>query len=132
MDLKGVRVVSGPWTAEREIADLKRFDIGLMPLFPDQEWDLYKCGLKMIQYLAVGVPAIASPVGVNAEILENNQNGFSASTADEWLDALEKLAGSPSLRRTMGLRGRQTVSERYSIEACYPVLRDALRLLVER
>jgi glycosyltransferase involved in cell wall biosynthesis len=132
MDLKGVRVVSGPWTAEREIADLKRFDIGLMPLFPDQEWDLYKCGLKMIQYLAVGVPAIASPVGVNAEILENNQNGFSATTAEEWLEALEALAGSPSLRRTMGLRGRQTVLERYSIEACYPVLRDALRSVVER
>ncbi len=129
IDLRGVRVVSGPWTAEREITDLQRFDVGLMPLFPDQEWDLYKCGLKLIQYLAVGVPAVASPVGVNAEILDGSQHGFAATTPEEWYDALDLLTGSLSLRRQMGLRGRQAVAERYSIEACYPVLRDALRTL---
>lgn len=126
MDLTGVRVRHVPWDPQREVAQLQEFDIGLMPLFPDQAWDVYKCGLKLIQYLAVGVPGIAAPVGVNSEILDNNQNGIAATTTDEWLSALQRLTSDPGLRESMGARGRRTVIDRYSIQANYPRLRDAL------
>ena len=101
-------------------------DIGLMPLFPNQEWDIYKCGLKLIQYLAVGVPGIAAPVGVNSEIIDSNQNGYVAQTTDEWVLALSTLIGDRQLRQQMGQRGRQTVEAKYSIQANYPILRDSL------
>ena len=126
IDLSGVNVIHEPWQPEREAAQLRQFDIGLMPLFPNQEWDIYKCGLKLIQYLAVGVPGIAAPVGVNSEILDNNQNGIAAQTTEEWLTALRRLTTHPEIRQQMGQRGRKTVEQKYSIQANYPVLRDAL------
>ncbi len=131
IDLTGVRVVHEAWQPAREVEQLRQFDLGLMPLFPNQEWDLYKCGLKLIQYLAVGVPGIAAPVGVNSEILDGNQNGQAAQSTDEWLAALQLLITNPELRRQMGHRGRQTVERKYSIQANYPVLRDALVRLME-
>lgn len=126
MDLTGVNLVHERWQPANEVKQLQQFDVGLMPLFPDQKWDIYKCGLKLIQYLAVAVPGIAAPVGVNTEILDGNQNGMAAQTTEEWVKALRTLLASESLRRQMGHRGRQTVTERYSIQANYPVLRDAL------
>jgi glycosyltransferase involved in cell wall biosynthesis len=131
MNLSGVNVIHEPWQPEREVEQLRHFDIGLMPLFPNQEWDLYKCGLKLIQYLAVGIPGIAAPVGVNSEILDNNQNGMAAETTEEWLTALRLLSTHPQIRQQMGLRGRKTVEEKYSIQANYPVLRDALLRLTQ-
>jgi glycosyltransferase involved in cell wall biosynthesis len=126
LDLSGVQVVHDPWNPQREVEQIQRFDVGLMPLFPNQEWDIYKCGLKLIQYLAVGIPGIAAPVGVNSEILDNEQNGFAAETNAEWINALQRLIGNRDLQQSMGQRGRQTVIDRYSIQANYPVLRDAL------
>ena len=126
IDLSGVNVIHESWQPEREVEQLRQFDVGLMPLFPNQEWDIYKCGLKLIQYLAVGVPGIAAPVGVNAEILDNNQNGMAAETTEEWLTALRLVTAHPEIRQQMGLRGRKTVEQKYSIQANYPVLRDAL------
>ncbi|MFO0976563.1 MAG: glycosyltransferase [Planctomycetaceae bacterium] len=126
MDLSGVNLVHEPWQPANEVRQLQQFDVGLMPLFPDEKWDIYKCGLKLIQYLAVAVPGIAAPVGVNSEILDGNQNGIAAQTTEEWVSALRTLLQSESLRRDMGTRGRQTVTERYSIQANYPVLRNAL------
>ncbi len=126
MDLSGVQIRHECWTPETETHQLQQFDVGLMPLFADQPWDVYKCGAKLIQYLAVGVPGVASPVGVNSEILDNNQNGYCAQTTEDWLNALRQLLKSPALRRQMGLRGRRTVEDRYSIQANYPVLRNAL------
>ena len=126
IDLSGVNVIHEPWQPEREVEQLRQFDIGLMPLFPNQEWDIYKCGLKLIQSLAVGVPGIAAPVGVNSEILDNNQNGMAAQTTEEWLTALRRLTTHPEIRQQMGQRGRKTVEQKYSIQANYPVLRDAL------
>jgi len=126
IDLSGVNVVHEPWDPRNEVRQIQAFDIGLMPLFANQEWDIYKCGLKLIQYLAVGVPGIAAPVGVNSEIIDQNRNGFVAQETEEWVTALRALLNSPTLRQQMGVRGRQTVAERYSIQANYPVLRDAL------
>lgn len=130
MNLGSINLVHQVWDPAREIQQLQEFDIGLMPLFADQEWDVFKCGLKLIQYLAVGVPGIAAPVGVNSEILDGNQNGFAAQSTEEWLAALRTLVGDCDRRRTMGQRGRETVMRRYSIQANYPVLRDALANLV--
>ncbi len=131
IDLTGVTLVHEAWQPGREVEQLRQFDIGLMPLFPNQEWDIYKCGLKLIQYLAVGVPGIAAPVGVNTEILDGNQNGQAAQTTDEWLVALQLLTANPELRRQKGHRGRETVERKYSVQANYPVLRDALVRLTE-
>ena len=132
IDLTGVKVIHEPWQPKREVEQLRHFDIGLMPLFPNQEWDVYKCGLKLIQYLAVGVPGIAAPVGVNSEILESDQNGLTAQTTEEWLTALRRLISSQALRQQMGLSGRKTVERKYSIQANYPVLREALLELTRR
>lgn len=130
IDLSNVDFVHEAWQPHREVEQLRQFDIGLMPLFSNQEWDIFKCGLKLIQYLAVGVPGIAAPVGVNSEILDHNQNGFAAQTTDEWLHALRTLTRNSQLRQEMGHRGRRTVELRYSIQANYPVLRDALMQIV--
>ena len=126
MNLSGVNVIHDPWNPARESEQLRKFDIGLMPLYPNQEWDKYKCGLKLIQYLAIGIPGIAAPVGVNSEILDGNQNGLSAQTTAEWVHALRWLIEDRDRQQAMGRRGRQRVIERYSIQANYPVLRDAL------
>ncbi|MBL8819603.1 MAG: glycosyltransferase family 4 protein [Planctomyces sp.] len=132
MDLSGVSLSSSPWNASSEQHELRQFEIGLMPLFMDQDWDRYKCGAKLIQYLATGVPGIASPVGVNHQIIHHAESGFTPKTTDEWITALRSLLGDPNLRRDMGLRGRRTVEELYSVQANYPVLRDALLNLLHQ
>lgn len=131
IDLSGVNVVHDPWQPQNEVRQIQSFDIGLMPLFPDQQWDVFKCGLKLIQYLAVGVPGIAAPVGVNSEIIDNNQNGFVAQDTSEWCRALRSMLQDPRQRRAMGERGRRTVMEKYSIQANYPRLRDALQNVID-
>lgn len=126
IDLSGVNLVHEVWDPQNEVAQLQQMDVGLMPLFANQEWDVYKCGLKLIQYLAVGVPGIAAPVGVNSDIVDSNQNGFNAQLTNEWVTALRTLLQEPETRLRMGERGRRTVEERYSIQANYPILRNAL------
>lgn len=130
IDLRGVRVVHHPWNAKSQVRQLQAFDVGLMPLFPDEEWAIYKCGAKLIQYLAVGVTGIASPVGVNVEILDENRSGFLAKDTADWHRALTVLLQDAELRRDMGERGRKTIAEKYSIQANYPVLRNALGQLM--
>ena len=85
-----------------------------MPL-EDDEWSRFKCGLKLLQYMALGIPAVASPVGVNADIIEQGQNGFCASTEEEWYESLEQLLTSHELRKSIGLRGRKTVAEQFDV-----------------
>lgn len=104
------------WNAATEVNELNSFDIGLMPL-PNDEWTKGKCGLKALTYMSCGVPVVMSPVGVNTEIVQNNVNGLLADTQEEWLAALEKLIDDKELREQLGKRGRQTVIEKYSVEA---------------
>jgi glycosyltransferase involved in cell wall biosynthesis len=106
-------VVVKPWDRTTEQEDVQGFDIGLMPL-PDDEWGRGKCGFKALLYMALGVPAVVSPVGVNTEIVEDGVNGLFASTEDEWVDAIKRLATDPELRRRLAVEGRRTVVERYS------------------
>lgn len=104
-----------PWSLQEENYDLISFDIGLMPL-EDNLWSRGKCGLKIIQYLSVGLPVICSPVGINREIIQPGVNGFWAMTDEEWVGHLATLLQDSGLRRTMGLRGIETVKEGYSLE----------------
>lgn len=110
----GIRGV--PWRPESEIADLCELDIGLMPL-PDDEWAKGKCGLKALQYMALELPTVMSPVGVNTEIVTDGVDGCLASSEDEWVDKLAGLVESVSTRRRLGRAGRETVVSRYSVAA---------------
>ena len=87
-----------------------------MPL-PDDLWSQGKCGFKALQYMAMAVPAVASPVGVNTSIINEGVNGFLCETSAEWEAALQKLIDDPSLRETMGLEGRRKVIENYSVRS---------------
>lgn len=104
------------WNAETEIADLMEFDVGIMPL-PDDSWAKGKCGFKALQYMALKIPAIASPVGVNNKIIDHGQNGFLCNTLEEWDLALTKLIENKSLREKMGERGREKVISNYSVDS---------------
>ena len=109
-------IVGREWTAATEVEDLRRFDIGVMPL-PDDDWSRGKCGLKGLQYMALAIPTVMSPVGVNSKIITDGQNGLLAASKDEWLDKLTQLVESPELRRRLGSAGRQTVEQEYSVES---------------
>lgn len=109
------------WSEESEVGELQRLDIGIMPLL-DRPFQNGKCGYKLIQYMACGVPVIASPVGVNSEIVTHGEHGFLASTPEEWADALRRLLSDADLRRRMGQAGRRRVEERYSLRVQQPRL----------
>ncbi|MCB0134485.1 MAG: glycosyltransferase family 4 protein [Caldilineaceae bacterium] len=117
-----------PWSEATEISLIKGMDIGLMPL-PDTPWTRGKCGYKLIQYMACGLPVIASPVGVNTEIVKHGVNGFLASTEAEWTEALRTLLSDAALRARMGEAGRRKVERDYSLQVWGPrvaqILRDA-------
>ena len=104
------------WNKEDEIKELSSFDIGIMPL-PNDKWAEGKCGLKGLQYMALEIPTIMSPVGVNTEIIQDGENGFLADKEDEWLEKLSLLIESEELRNTIGKAGRKTIVEKYSVEA---------------
>lgn len=111
LDIRGVA-----WNKENEIKELSTIDIGIMPL-PDDEWAKGKCGLKGLQYMALEIPTIMSPVGVNSEIISEGENGFLASSVDEWVEKISRLIESEELRKTIGKTARQTVIEKYSVYA---------------
>lgn len=113
-DLKSLKFIS--WSKENEVKYLLDMNIGVMPL-PDDEWTRGKCGFKALQYMAVGIPAVVSPVAVNKEIVQNGINGFWASTDEEWYQALDSLLEKSSLRMELGQKAMQTVKEKYSVEA---------------
>ena len=104
------------WIAATEIDDLSQIDIGIMPL-PDDEWAKGKCGLKGLQYMALEIPTLMSPVGVNTEIIQNGINGYLPVSEDEWVKALSELIENKELREKIGKAGRQTVIDKYSVDA---------------
>jgi glycosyltransferase involved in cell wall biosynthesis len=108
-----------PWSEATEISAIQRMDIGIMPLI-DHPWERGKCGYKLIQYMACGLPVVASPVGVNTSIIEHGVNGFLAESDDEWRDALTTLLADSALRKRMGAAGRNKVISTYSIQAQGP------------
>lgn len=103
-----------PWNLATEIPDLLTFDIGVMPL-PDDEWSKGKCGFKILQYMALGIPSVASPVGVNCTIIKDGINGLLAGDETSWERQLEYLINNPGARASMGKAGLDTVAHSYSV-----------------
>lgn len=114
------------WSEETEVDQLTEFDIGIMPL-PDQPWERGKCGYKLIQYMACGLPVIASPVGVNADIVLHGKTGFLADSQAEWKAALSQLVADRDLRHRMGAAGRERVKTEFSLQVQLPRLEAFLR-----
>ncbi|UOR03938.1 glycosyltransferase [Hymenobacter aerilatus] len=112
-------LVYQPWRKEAEIADLLAFHVGLMPL-EDDKWAQGKCAFKALQYMALGEPALVSPVGMNTEVVTDGLNGNICATPAEWEVALRRLLQDPDLRTRMGQAARQTVEQRYSVTANRP------------
>jgi glycosyltransferase involved in cell wall biosynthesis len=111
LDIKGI-----DWNKNDEINELSSFDVGIMPL-PNDEWSSGKCGLKGLQYMALEIPTIMSPVGVNTEIIKEGINGYLAETEKDWIEKITMLIESKELRKKIGLSGRETVLNAYSIKS---------------
>jgi len=118
-----------PWTEATEVSELLECDIGIMPL-PNEPWEWGKCGLKLIQYMACGLPVIASPVGVNTEIVIHGVTGFLASTHEEWFCTLKTLIEDTELRIQMGEAGRQRVEQYYCLQVTAPKFVHLLELVL--
>jgi len=112
--LKNLRFV--PWSIDSEISSLLESDIGLMPL-PDDEWAKGKCGFKALQYMAMEIPTVVSPVGVNTSIVDHGVNGFVCTSPQEWVKYISALIDDKSLREQMGKRGRQKVIDQFSVDS---------------
>lgn len=112
--IKSLRFIA--WNETSEINDLLKINIGIMPL-PQDAWSEGKCGFKLIQYLALGIPAVASPVGVNKQIIDPGENGYLCETDSEWKTALVQLIRNVSLRKKMGQAGREKMLEEFSTQS---------------
>ena len=130
-ELEGVDVEALPWRTETEIEDLDVIDIGLMPL-PDDKWSKGKCGLKALQYMALGIPTICSPVGVNSTIINDGENGFIADGKAEWIAKLKALLHSRELRQRIGAAGRETVERGYSTKSQAPRVLEIFESVVRK
>src|SRR5438876_8665984 len=116
LQLDGVHVENEPWRQETEQTNLASFDIGIMPLW-DSVWTRGKCGYKILQYMGVGTAVVASDVGVNSQIIAHGENGFLARSQDDWVETLGSLIESAEQRKIFGIRGRELIEKRYSLEA---------------
>lgn len=117
--MEGVEILNEEWTLQGEVESFKSIDIGVYPL-PDNEWAKAKTPFKTIQYMSVGMACVVSKAGANADIVKDGVNGFLAETEEEWLEKLSRLIEDGDLRKRIGLSGRKTVEERYSLEAAAP------------
>jgi glycosyltransferase involved in cell wall biosynthesis len=125
-EIPGVDVECRPWSAASEVRDLWDMDVGIMPL-PDEPWARGKCGMKAIQYMGIGIPAVVSPVGANREIVPDGITGFHATTAADWVEKLDLLLTDSGLRQRLGQAARQRVRSLYSAEAQAPRVAEILR-----
>ena len=116
IDIPNIAIDRCDWTEATETADIADADIGI-GWVPDDPWSRGKCGLKVLQYQAAGLPVIANSVGVQAEFVRDGVTGFQATTTEQWVDAVRKLAADAALRHRLGMAGREQVETRYSAEA---------------
>jgi glycosyltransferase involved in cell wall biosynthesis len=124
--LPGVEHETVAWSEVSEVEAIRQFDIGIMPV-PDYPFARGKCGYKLIQYMACGLPVVASPIGINSKLIDHGFNGFLASSKAEWVAGIGSLLSSSALSRDMGARGRRLVDEQYSLHTAAPAL---LRILM--
>ncbi len=130
-ECEGIELINEKWSKVDEINQLATIDIGVMPLTEDA-WSLGKCGFKGLQYMAMESVAILSPVGVNKEIINHEENGFLAETSEEWLRTLSLLIEDESLRQRLGKEGRKTIEERYSVNAFKHIYLKYFNELIEK
>jgi glycosyltransferase involved in cell wall biosynthesis len=123
--MEGVEVVGLPWSEASEVRDLQACTIGVMPL-SDDPWARGKSALKLVQYLAAGVVAVASPVGANCDVVKDGENGLLAASESDWVAKLALLIEQPDLRQRLTQSGRRTIEERYSVQVNAPRLVDVL------
>ncbi len=128
-ELPGVDLEVVRWTAEREVEDLQAFDIGVYPL-PVDDWVMGKSGLKAIQYMAFGLPTVATRVGTTPRIIRDGENGLLVETEEEWLEALERLVRDPELRRRLGQAARSDAEALYSTKAVAAQYRRVLASVI--
>lgn len=117
------------WSENGEVADIQSFDVGIMPL-PDEPWTQGKCGYKLIQYMACGLPVVASPVGINQKIVEHGVSGFLAGSTADWVNALKVFRSDKTQRKRMGQSGRVKVENQYCIQVTAPRLLSLLQSVV--
>jgi len=129
--LPGVEVEEVKWSEETEVASIKSADVGIMPL-DDTPWEQGKCGYKLIQYMACGLPVIGSAIGANNDIVVQGVTGFLARTSNEWLANLEILLNDAFLRQSMGQAGRMRVADCYCIQKTGPRLAKLLTMEAHR
>jgi glycosyltransferase involved in cell wall biosynthesis len=115
-DLPGVDLDVVRWSAEREIEDLQAIDIGVYPL-PVDDWVMGKSGLKAIQYMAFGIPPVATDAGINPMLIRDGENGLLVRSDAQWVEALERLVREPALRRRLGEAARAEAVGKYSVRA---------------
>ena len=128
--LKGLPIEGRPWSEQSEVAEIQRFDIGIMPL-SDEPFERGKCGYKLIQYMACGKPVVASPVGANKVIVRDGVEGFLPADHSQWSDVLGKLCDDSSLRARLGTAGRNRVVGEYSLQVTAPRLETLLRSVIK-
>ncbi len=130
VEISGVKIENLTWSLEREIADFRSIDIGLYPIVTsasaNEQWLKGKSGFKAIQYMAVGIPFVMSPVGVCSEIGVNGETHLNAESPEDWYNALDNLLSDPDLRQKMGERARSHSLENYTVEKWSAVLADVL------
>ena len=126
----GTNVIYSDWSLEKDIYEFQDLDIGIYPL-PDNEWVKGKTGFKTVQYMSVGVPCIASRIGRNIRIVEDGVNGFLANSEEEWIKKLSLLIEDAELRKKLGMAGRKTVEERYSVKANAPKYLEIFKKVYE-
>src|SRR5262249_23044971 len=114
LDLDRLSLLACPWSEEREATEIADSDIGISWL-PDDAWSRGKCGLKVLQYMAAGLAVVANPVGRQAEVVRRGRKRFLAETADQWVEAIRRLARDPLLRRQMGQAGRQRAEADFAV-----------------
>ncbi|MEZ5347165.1 MAG: glycosyltransferase family 4 protein [Pyrinomonadaceae bacterium] len=119
------------WSSEKEIELTEEIDIGIMPT-PDDEWSRGKCAAKALQYMALGIPAICTDMGANRDVVVSGENGFLASSQEQWLECFDKLIDDKKLRRKMGAKARKTVVENYSMTKSAELFADVVRKFVKR
>ena len=131
LKLRTLPVIRCPWSEASEATDLASADIGISWL-PDDLWSQGKCGLKILQYMAAGLPVVANPVGMQASLVRHGETGFLVRTDKEWQDAIGRLAADRDLRRRMGLAGRAVVEANYDMADAAGHWRDLLKKLESR
>jgi glycosyltransferase involved in cell wall biosynthesis len=129
-EIEGVPVEFRRWTLDAEVSCFADMTVGIMPL-KDTPWARGKCAFKVLQYMALGIPTVASPVGMNCNVISHGHNGMLAKDRNNWIECIDRLLGDQNLRNEIARRGRQTVVERYSLDAVSPQLAKILQHVIE-